>query len=153
MDVRIVDFPETKVAALEHRGSPHLEHESVRKMIEWRVANRLGPGQARSFGVHYSDPRTAPPADYRVDFCVEFDREVAPNPQGVVAKRIPGGRCAMVRHLGSRENVTSALWLYDVWLPRSGERLGDFPIFFHYVNVGPDITEHEMITDVYLPLR
>jgi len=30
---------------------------------------------------------------------------------------------------------------------------GDFPVFFHYVNVGPDVPEHEMITDVYLPLR
>ncbi len=41
MDVRIVDFPETQVAAIEHRGSPSLEHESVRKLIEWRIAKRL----------------------------------------------------------------------------------------------------------------
>jgi AraC family transcriptional regulator len=70
-----------------------------------------------------------------------------------VAKRIPGGRCAAVRHLGSRENVSAALYLYDVWLPASGEALRDFPIFFHYVNVGPLVQEHEMVTDVYLPLR
>ncbi len=41
MDVQIVDFPETKVAVLEHHGSPHLEPETVRKLIEWRLANRL----------------------------------------------------------------------------------------------------------------
>jgi AraC family transcriptional regulator len=29
----------------------------------------------------------------------------------------------------------------------------DFPIFFHYGNVGPDVKEAEMITDVYLPLK
>jgi AraC family transcriptional regulator len=34
-----------------------------------------------------------------------------------------------------------------------GEQLRDFPLFFHYVNVGAEIPEHEMITDVYLPLR
>jgi AraC family transcriptional regulator len=57
-----------------------------------------------------------------------------------------------VRHLGSRENVSAAVYLYEVWLPNSGETLRDFPIFFHYVNVGPQIQEREMITDVYLPL-
>jgi len=31
--------------------------------------------------------------------------------------------------------------------------LRDFPIFFHYVNIGPRVKEREMITDVYLPLR
>ena len=30
---------------------------------------------------------------------------------------------------------------------------GEFPILFHYVNVGPEVKDHEMITDVYLPLR
>lgn len=26
------------------------------------------------------------------------------------------------------------------------------PVFFHYVNVGPNLREEEMLTDVYLPL-
>src|SRR5689334_4118405 len=151
--VKIVDFPDIKVAVLEHHGSPHLEYETVRKLVEWRVASGLRPGEHRSFGVHYNDPRTTPPADYRVDFCIEVWDDVAPNPQGAVTKRIPGGRCAVARHHGSRENVSAALYLYDVWLPGSGETVRDFPIFFHYVNVGPNVQEHEMITDVYLPLR
>ena len=61
--------------------------------------------------------------------------------------------CAVLRHLGSRENVTAASHLYEVWLPESGEAQRDFPMFFHYVNVGPQVQPHEMITDVYLPLR
>ena len=39
-----------------------------------------------------------------------------------------------------------------VWFPDSGETLREYPIFFHYVNVGPDVKEHDMVTDVYLPL-
>jgi AraC family transcriptional regulator len=58
-----------------------------------------------------------------------------------------------VRHLGSREHVSAAAYIYEAWFPASGEVLRDFPIFFHYVNVGPHIEEHEMITDVYLPLK
>ena len=69
-------FPETRVAAIEHFGSAALEHDTVRKLIAWRIEQRL------------------------------------PGP-------VPGS----------------------------------FPIFFHYVNVGPDVREEEMITDVYLPLK
>ena len=153
MDVTIVDFPETKVAALEHRGAPHLEYQTIQKLIAWRVAAGLLPGQHRSYGVHYNDPRIISPDDYRVDFCIEVEHDVVPNPQGVSTKRIPGGRCAVARHHGSRGNVSAAYYLYDTWLPTSGEVLRDFPIFFHYVNVGPHVREDEMITDVYLPLR
>ncbi len=153
MDVRIIDFPETRVAAVEHRGNPRLEHETARRLVAWRIANRLPPERHATYGIHYTDPRTTPPEEHRADFCVAFEHELAPNPQGVVNKMIPGGRCAVARHHGSRENVTAAAYLYNVWLPSSGEAVGDFPIFFHYVNVGPQVREEDMITDVYLPLQ
>lgn len=153
MDVRIVDFPETRVAVVEHRGSPETEHETARRLIDWRIANRVSPEQHRTFGIHYTDPRTTPPAEHRVDFAVEFPRDVPPNPFGVLGKVIEGGRCAVARHLGRRELNTTAVWLFEAWLPASGEVLRDSPTFFHYVNVGPNVREHEMITDVYLPLR
>lgn len=153
MDVRIVDFPGTRVAAVEHRGPPEREHETARRLVAWRIAHRLPPERHASYGVHHTDPATTPPDEHRVDFCVAVDGPVAPNPDGIVEKRIPGGRCAVVRHLGSRENVAAAAYLYHVWLPVSGETPGDFPVFFHYVNVGPNVREEEMVTDVYLPLR
>jgi AraC family transcriptional regulator len=153
MDVRIVMFPETKVAAIEHRGPPQLEHETARKLIAWRQRNQLDRNRHRSYGVHYTDPYTTPAADHRVDFCLSIEFDVPPNSEGVITKVIPGCRCALARHLGSREHNAAAVFLYHEWLPASGEAVGDFPIFFHYVNVGPDVKEAEMITDVYLPLK
>ena len=153
MDVRIVTFPETKVAAIEHRGPPQLEHETARKLIAWRQRNQLDRNRHRSYGVHYTDPYTTPANDHHVDFCLSVDFDVAPNAEGVINKVIPGGRCALARHLGAREHNAAAVFLYREWLPSSGESAGDFPIFFHYVNIGPDVKEAEMITDVYLPLK
>ena len=72
---------------------------------------------------------------------------------GIVDKVIPRNRCALARDVGTRYNNQTALYLYEKWLPQSGEMPGDFPMFFHYVNVGPNLREEEMITDVYLPLR
>src|SRR4029078_6781472 len=121
MDVRIVVFPETKVVAIEHRGSPHLEHETARKLVAGRQRNQLDPDRHRSYGVHYTDPYATPAADHRVDFCVSVDYDVPPNPEGVMNKVIPGGRCALARHLGSRSHNTAAVFLYREWLPKSGE--------------------------------
>lgn len=153
MQADIVDFPETLVAALEHRGPEHLTYTTTKKFIAWRQANGLRPGAGNTYGVHYTDPATTPPEDYRLDICLSVTEPVAPNSQGVITKTIPAGRCARVRHIGSRHNIHPADWIYREWLPKSGEELRDYPIFFHYVNVGPDVKEHEMITDVYLPLK
>jgi AraC family transcriptional regulator len=152
-DVRIVEFPHTRVAVIEHVGPPEREHESVRRLIAWKLEHHLlDSTKYRSFGVHYTDPRTTAPEQHRVDFCLSIDREVGPNPYGVLDKVIPANRCALARDIGSRFNNQTAVWLYEQWLPRSGESVADFPIFFHYVNVGPHVRAEDMITDVYLPL-
>jgi AraC family transcriptional regulator len=153
MHAEIVDFPDTMVAALEHHGPEHLSYRAAQTFIEWRRANGIGPTQGKTYGIHYSDPVSTLPEDYRLDICVSVDAPVAENPQGVVTKLIPGGRCACVRHHGSRDHVTAAEWLYREWLPASGEELRDFPVYFHYVNVGPGVQPRDMITDVYLPLK
>ncbi|TCS41033.1 AraC family transcriptional regulator [Reinekea marinisedimentorum] len=152
--VQIVEFPETKIAVIEHRGSPALEHQSVLKLVQWRKANQMPPSAVhRSYGIHYNDPFHVAPQAYRVDLAVSVQQDVPENDFGVINKVIPALRCAMARHLGSRTNVSTAKFLMEKWLPQSGETLADFPVFFHYVNVGPDIKEDDMITDVYLPIQ
>ncbi len=154
MDVEIVVFAETKIAAIEHFGSPALEHVTLRKLISWKIEQRLlDPLRFRSYGIHYTDPRTTPPSSHHVDFGLSIEQEVGPNAFSIVNKVIPANRCALARDIGSRYNNKAAVYLYERWLPQSGEAAGDFPIFFHYVNVGPDVREEEMITDVYLPLK
>lgn len=152
MQVEIVNFPETLVAALEHRGPEHLVYQSTQTFIEWRRANGVKPGQGNTYGIHYTDV-TVLPEDYRLDLCASIDKPVADNPQGVVTKIMPAGRCARVRNIGPRHELPGPRYLYENWLPQSGEQLRDYPLFFHYVNVGPGVKEHEMITDIYLPLK
>jgi len=126
----------------------------VRKLIAWKRDQRLlDPVKYRSYGIHFTDPRTTPPSEHHVEFCLSIDSPVGRNSAGIINKIIPRNRCALARDVGSRYNNQAAVYLFERWLPDSGERPGDFPIFFHYVNVGPDVPEDEMITDVYLPLR
>jgi AraC family transcriptional regulator len=154
MQVSIVAFPETRVAAISHVGSPSREHETARRLIAWKLERGLlDQARYRSYGLHYTDPRTIDPSAHRVDFCLSYDGPIEDNAHGIVEMTIPAMRCARARDIGSRLDNKAAQYLYDEWLPGSGEQIADRPLVFHYVNVGPGVKEHEAITDVYLPLR
>ena len=154
MNVEIVNFNGENVAVLEHKGSPRLINQSVSIFIQWRKSSGLSPvDKSNSYGVPYSDPATTADEDFRFDICGEVSAEVPDNPQGVINKVIPAGRCAKIRHLGSHEKMDDKIrMMYQQWLPKSGEELRDFPVFFHYINLFPQVDEHQLITDIYLPL-
>lgn len=154
MQVQITEFPTIAVAALEHQGSAESLNNSVAKFIEWRKSTQLSPVKtSQTYGVAYNDPKTTG-EDFRFDVCGSVNHPIPENPQGVLNKQIPGGRCAVMRHLGSRDHMDDKIhYLYGEWLPEAGEELRDFPVFFHYLNLFPEVPEHELVTDIYLPLK
>ena len=155
MEVKIVNFNQTKIAVLEHRGDPKLVNNSVKTFIEWRKKSGLSPvTSSKSLGIVYDNPETTAPQDFRFDICGSVMEAVPANPQNIINKHIPEGRCAVVQHQGSYERIgEAAYYLYRDWLPGSGEELRDFPLFFHYLNLGSDTREQDLLTDVYLPLK
>lgn len=151
--VKLVVFPETKVAVREHRGDPRAIGDSIREVIAWRKQNHLGPSVSATFNILYDNPSDTPPEDFRLDICVATDRPIAENPYGMVAKTIPGGRCAVLRHVGSEDKLFQAVgYLYATWLPSSGEEPRDFPLFLQRVSF-VDVPEHEAVVDIFLPLK
>jgi len=152
--VRVIMFKEVKVAVLEHRGNPNLVGNSARKFIEWRKQNNLSPQVSSTFNILYDEPSETSPEDFRLDICASTERDVADNPFGVVEKTIPGGRCAVLRHIGDDANLGESItYLYSKWLPSSGEEPRDFPLFLQRVKFFPDVAEHEAVIDVFLPLK
>jgi len=155
VQVEIVDFKTTRIAVMAHRGPSERVNDSVAQFVAWRKESGLSPKKSsRTFGVAYDNPDTTEPAEFRFDICGEVSEAVPPNPQGVVTKSIPGGRCARVRHYGSHVRIGESIYpLYRDWLPESGEELRDFPLYFHYLNLLPETPENELVTDIYLPLK
>jgi len=151
--VYIVDFPETKVAVMAHRGGPALLGDTIRRFIAWRKVNGLPPRRHATYNFLYGDPDETRPADFRLDLCVATEREVVADGSGVEAGLIPAGRCAVLRHVGSDDGLAAAFTcLYRDWLPASGEALRDFPLFLQRVSFFPDVPEHEAVIDIFLPL-
>ena len=153
--VRIDVFKDTQVAVLEHRGDPQRIGDSIRKFIAWRKQNQLPPRVSATFNILYDDPANTAPDDFRLDLCAAIGyQEIPPNEFGIVGKVIPGGRCAVLRHVGSDDNLGEALeFLYMDWLPRSGEELRDFPPYVQRVEFFPEVPEHAAVTDAFLPLK
>ncbi len=150
-DVSIQDFPETRVAVLEHRGDPRRLGDSIRRFIEWRKQNRLPPRVSATFNL-FHEP-TESPEDFRLDLCAAISSDIVPDSSGVTQKSIPAGRCAVLRHVGSDDTLGAAIrYLYSTWLPKSGEEPRDFPLFARRVRFFPDVPEHEAVTEIYLPV-
>lgn len=153
-EVKIVNFPQTAVAVKEHLGAQHHVMDSVVSFIEWRKAHGVLPNKSATYNIFYDDPALVKPQDYRLDICAATEIEIAENPQGVVAKIIPAGRCAVYRHNGPEILLGQKIqYLYSQWLAASGETLRDFPCFIERVNLFPDVAEQQSIIDIYLPIE
>lgn len=126
----------------------------IRRFIGWRRENRLPPSISATFNIFHDDPDSVAPADYRLDICAAITGKLAPNNVGVVEGIIPGGPCAVIRQLGSGDDLRAAAqFLYRQWLPASGREARGFPLFAQRLRFFPDVPEDQAVTDLFLPLR
>lgn len=153
-DVTIITTEDTRVAVLTHRGDPRFMGDTLRRFIAWRKENGPHPSKSATFNIFHDDPEATDPAGFRMDICAAITSAVAPNDAGVVEALIPGGRCAVLRHVGTEDSFgAAARFLYGEWLPNSGEELRDFPLYCQRISFFPDVPEQDAMTDLFLPLR
>ncbi|MCB1581418.1 MAG: AraC family transcriptional regulator [Xanthomonadales bacterium] len=155
IETTVCEFPETAIAVLEHHGSPDALNHTVASFIEWRKASDVAPiTQTQTFGLVYCDPASVPAEEFRFDVCCSTLKPVGDNPQGVINKTIPSCRCVRITHHGPYELMDDKIrYLYSQWLVENNEEPMDFPCFFHYKNLFPEVAEHDLVTDIYLPLK
>ncbi len=152
--VTIRDVAPTPVAIMEHRGDPATIGATIQRFIAWRKATGLSPKISPTFNIFHSDPRTTPPAEYRMDLCVGTDRPINANGERIEVGIIPGGRCAVLRVVGNTDNLEpAAVYLYRDWLSASGEEARDFPLYCRRLTFFPEVAEHEAVADLFLPLK
>lgn len=148
--VRIVQTPDTPVAALEYRGDHDLLDEAIARFVAWRRQAGLTPDRSATYNIFHADPAVAVAEAFRIDLCAAAEA-VAPNDSGIVARTIPGGRCAVVR-CSPLDQDDAMRWLMRDWFPVSGEARRDFPLYCQRVAFHPFVPPSEAVTDLYLPL-
>ena len=154
-EIKIKTLETILVAAKSHIGSPSLLNDTINQFIHWRKNTDHSPIKtSRTFGIVHNDPNNTPEEQFRFDVCGEVQQMVGQNPFGIVDKSIEGGRYACLRHIGPHYLMDDKIYfIFGQWLPQSGEELRDQPMFFEYKNVFPEVAEHELITDIYIPLK
>jgi len=152
-DVEIIDFPETSIAVLEHRGDPNTIMTTLQRFINWRKENALPPAKSATYNILYDNPNDVETDKYRMGIAAQITNSIKDNNAGIIEKTIPAGRCAKLRHIGSDNQLSNMVaYLYAEWLPQSGFELRDYPIFLQRVKFFPDVCEHETIIDIFLPI-
>lgn len=155
MNVVIKNISARRLAIVEHRGNPEQVGQSVNKLINWAKAQpiSLKPKPGEAFGFAYDDPKTTEPTEFRFDLAITVPENLKLE-GGVIEKRLPAGRYAVVMHKGSRDNISDTIYsLYRDWLPKSGEELGDLPCIFCYYNFDHEVAETELLTECWLLLK
>ncbi len=155
VDIKVIDFDKREVALIEHKGSPQRVYETAAKFIEWRKLTGLSPiKSSETFGIPHSDPSATSDDEFQFDICGTHKGAVPENHYGVKSGVIPQGRCAVAIHKGSHDTIGDTVYyLYQTWLPESGEDLRDYPCFFKYLNFVHEVDECELLTEIYLPIK
>ncbi|HEY4316768.1 MAG TPA: GyrI-like domain-containing protein [Herbaspirillum sp.] len=153
--VRIADFEATRVGAFTYRGDVCKIADAIGQFIAWRKENHLPPARHATFNICHDMLNAAHgKGEVYLDICAATEGEIGVNRFGVIEKTIPGGRCAVLRHVGSEAGLGAAVaFLYTEWLPQSGEALRDFPLFLQRVHFFPEVPEDRTVIDIFLPLR
>ena len=91
-----------------------------------------------------------------MDICVATGQPLEANDARLKAGVIPRGRCAVLRAVNGASNnlEPEGLYLYRDWLSASGEEARDFPIYNkRLLSFFPDVPVHEVVAELYLPLK
>ena len=150
-DVSIKDTFPRRLACLKHEGEAEEIAATFRaagKAISdqdlWQVCGMMVAAYGEDAPVTPETPQSC--AGWLLMDTVDVD-----DPLGVEV--LPGGRYAVLRHVGPYENLNDAYdYLYGEWLFESGESLRNGPTFEMYLNRPEQVAPEELITMIYVPL-
>jgi AraC family transcriptional regulator len=151
--IAIHTMPNMRVAALPHRG-PYPQIGAVFAQIsrEFDAAGLWGAVIGPAIGLYYDDPSQTRAADLRAHagMIVSADAVLPANLEEI---HLPAGRYAVLRYVGPYTGLPAAWhWLYQHWLPESGESLAETPPFELNPNSPMDTPPEKLITDICVKL-
>lgn len=149
LDVKIIDFEETKIASLRHKGRPQSLYGSIERFIGWRHSQHLFPINYRTYNVFHN-----PLSDEEFD--IELGCEYALDTQisgDITFSKIPSCKCASLIYFGSPDDISiPATDLYN-WVLENEFEIADLPLFCRRVSFPPFVEEDESETIIYLPIK
>ncbi|WP_172299051.1 GyrI-like domain-containing protein [Pseudoruegeria sp. HB172150] len=145
--------PARRLAALPHRGDFMNVSNAFEKVMAIFNSRGLWPHAQGMVGVYYDDPEAVPEPELRSHAGLAVD-EAAELGEPLEEVRLPEGRYAVMHYKGPYPGLKAAYkHLYGVWVPESGEELGDHPPIELYLNSPAEVAPEDLLTDVCVPLK
>ncbi|WP_328702875.1 AraC family transcriptional regulator [Arenibaculum pallidiluteum] len=149
-----------RLAAIRHVGPYIGIGPCFDRLGAWAEARNITRGDARMVGIYHDDPGSVPAAALRSDAGVTLDAAAEAAVAAECADDGPirlltldGGRHAVILHRGPYAELERAYrWLYQDWLPGSGEEAADRPCFEVYLNSPRSLPPADWLTEIHLPL-
>ena len=153
MKVEVVKRPQLRLAGVRHVGSYMNVSEAFVRLNELVTAAGLIKPDTKLVGIYHDDPSTTPEGKLRSDAAITVSAKTKV-PSGLTEIVIPAGRYAHATHVGPYTGLGAVYaHLRNEWLPRSGEKPGDGVSYEMYRNTPMTAKPHELVTDVYVPLK
>jgi AraC family transcriptional regulator len=152
-DVRIQDLAPIRIAALAHEGDYMYIGKTFERLMVWAAGKGVVKADVRTFGIYYDDPTSKPKNELRSDACLEIPKSFVPDGDAKLL-HTPGGRSAVFTFTGPYSELEKPYrWLYDTWLPQSGEEVRDAPPFEEYLNDARNTPPQHLKTAICIPLK
>jgi AraC family transcriptional regulator len=151
--VESVVLPKLRVAAIHHRGDYRLTSKAFERLMTVAATTGLLAPTTRTIGIYHDDPVSVPEDELRSSACISVPEEWRPSGELVEAS-IEGGRYARIVHRGPYAELKAAYdWLYQTWLPASGEEPRNLPCLEEYLNDPRHVAAKDLETAVMMPLQ
>jgi AraC family transcriptional regulator len=153
MNVEIKTLPKLRLASVRHTGPYNQISEAFERLGQLAgPAGLIGKRGAEMLALYHDDPETTPLAQLRSDAGLVVSEDT-PLPEGLIEQRVPPGRYAMTTHVGPYEQLPD-VWarFMGEWIPASGERMSAGVSFEIYRNTPGNAAQHELRTELYVPL-
>lgn len=116
---------------------------------------KLEQKEAEVIGICHDDPSITSDENIRYDAALAWGKKEIDflSEHGFDTKEIPAGKYAMVLYQGNYvDAIDSWMGLY-AWCEKSGYTFRDYPPFEKYLNLPQDVSEDELLTEIYIPIR
>lgn len=153
MKAEVVQRPALRLASVRHVGSYMRISEAFQRLNELVTAAGLSDSDTKLVGVYHDDPSTTPENKLRSDAAITIAAKTK-LPPGLAELVIPAGRYAHAMHVGPYTGL-GEVWGYlkNEWLQQNKEKPGKGMSYEVYRNTPMNAEPHELVTDLYLPLK
>ncbi len=116
---------------------------------------KLDPKEAEMIGICHDDPSVTPEENIRYDASLAWGKKEIDflNEQGFHTKEIPDGKYATVLYKGAYAKAIDSWMALYAWCEENGYTFRDYPPFEKYLNSLEDVSEEELLTEIYVPIN